>query len=105
MAPDGTPAPKTAFWITSFVSTAIRSAWRTRLSSNGLRDTLNGWVVSQADGLWRTWMPGWPLSCSAPWASRAAYWIWPLRSAAIRAFWSSMILNVMPSSFGRPLSQ
>ena len=34
--PEGTPAPKTAFWMTSLVSTAIRRARRTRASLSGL---------------------------------------------------------------------
>jgi hypothetical protein len=34
--PEATAAPKAAFWITSFVSTAIRMARRTRGSLSGL---------------------------------------------------------------------
>jgi hypothetical protein len=49
--PDGAAAPETAFWMISFGSSAIRSACRTRMSSNGLRLVFTWATVSQAFGL------------------------------------------------------
>ena len=49
--PDSVPSPNTAFWRTSWRSTAIEIAWRTRLSVNGLRVEFITWMVTKALGL------------------------------------------------------
>src|SRR2546425_8860091 len=49
--PESVPSPNTAFWRTSWRSTAIEIAWRTRLSLNGLRVEFITWMTSQALGL------------------------------------------------------